>query len=109
LESEPISIRAAERPDAPRFLSNVPSITSGYQVGLAWEEGVYDGGSPVIDYRIQYRDEFTAEYTVLQEEILAREFTATGLTPGMFYYFVAEARNLIGFSVYSDSLYVLAA
>ena len=63
----------------------------------------------MIDYRIKYRDEFTAEYTVFQEGVLLKEFTATGLTPGMFYYFTAEARNLIGFSVLSDPLYVLAA
>lgn len=55
LESEPIAIRAAERPDAPLYLSNVESITNSVQVGLVWIEGHYDGGSPVIDYRVSYK------------------------------------------------------
>jgi hypothetical protein len=34
LLSEPISIRAAEVPDAPVTLLNIPGLTTGYQIGV---------------------------------------------------------------------------
>jgi hypothetical protein len=39
-------------PDAPVNLADVPEITSHTEVGLSWEDGYSDGGSPIIDYRI---------------------------------------------------------
>jgi hypothetical protein len=39
-------------PDAPIELSGNPDVTSGTLVGLTWAEGVSDGGSAVLDYRI---------------------------------------------------------
>lgn len=62
LMSEPVSIRAAEIPDAPLALSNVEAITTAYQVGLTWDEGTYNGGSPVIDYRVSFTD--ASDFTV---------------------------------------------
>ena len=50
LDSEVVEILAAKLPDAPINLVNVPLVTTAYQVGLSWEEGAYNGGSPVIDY-----------------------------------------------------------
>lgn len=50
LYSEEISILAAKVPDAPINLVNVPAVTTAYQVGLSWQDGPYNGGSPVIDY-----------------------------------------------------------
>jgi hypothetical protein len=32
-------------PEAPILLSNVPSITSGTQIGLSWSDGLNNGGS----------------------------------------------------------------
>ena len=48
--SEIITILAAKQPDAPLNLVNVPGLTTAYQIGLAWNDGVYDGASSVIDY-----------------------------------------------------------
>ena len=50
LDSEVVEILAAKLPDAPINLANVPELTTAYQVSLSWEEGAYNGGSPVIDY-----------------------------------------------------------
>lgn len=50
LESDEISILAAKIPDAPVNLQSVPAVTTAYQVGLTWEDGAYNGGTPVIDY-----------------------------------------------------------
>lgn len=52
----------------------------------------------MLDYRVNYKQEYDSEYTVYQDGILPTELTVTGLTPGVFYDFKVEARNLIGFS-----------
>lgn len=41
-------------PDRPVNLQNNPAETSSNQVGIQWEDGSADGGSPVIDYRVSY-------------------------------------------------------
>lgn len=41
-------------PDAPVNLQNDLSFTSSFTIGLSWEDGVSDGGSSVLDYRITY-------------------------------------------------------
>jgi len=50
LDSETITILAAKPPDVPLNLAEVPGLTTAYQIGLIWEDGAYDGSSPVIDY-----------------------------------------------------------
>lgn len=47
---------AAKLPDTPLNLANVPAITTAYQIGLTWDEGAYNGGSPVIDYEVSYTE-----------------------------------------------------
>jgi hypothetical protein len=64
LRSASVSIRAAELADAPIDLTNVPGITTAYQIGLDWNEGTYNGGSPVIDYRVSYKVSTDLVYTV---------------------------------------------
>jgi hypothetical protein len=56
LESEEVVILAAKIPDAPLNLQDVPAITSASQIGLEWTEGVYNGGSAVIDYELSYTE-----------------------------------------------------
>jgi hypothetical protein len=109
LESDPISIRAARRPDAPINLANVAVITTAYQIGLTWADGIYDGGSPVLDYRVNYKTQDDSSFTVYQDSLLATDLTVTGLTPGVYYNFKVESRNLVNYSPYSDEIIVLAA
>lgn len=66
LQSEAISIRAAKKPNAPILLANVPSVTTGYQIGLAWTEGIYNGGSPVLSYQISFKQESATQYTIFE-------------------------------------------
>lgn len=52
--SSTVAIRAASVADAPINLVNNPSITAAGTIGLSWSSGVSNGGSPIIDYSIDY-------------------------------------------------------
>lgn len=109
LKSEVIQIYAAETPDPPLNVVNIPGITTAYQVGLSWNDGVYDGGSPILDYLISYRlSTDTGDYTIFATDWIPRQGTVTGLTAGLTYTFVVQSRNVIGHSDYSTSINVFA-
>lgn len=42
------------KPDAPVNLADNLPFTHKTQIALTWEDGAENGGTPVIDYRIQY-------------------------------------------------------
>lgn len=109
--STPIDILAAQIPDEPTDLVNVPTVTSATQVGLDWIAPVFDGGSPVIDYRVWYDNASDgATWTVYQDSIVPTEFTVTGLSQGNVYKFKVQSRNLYGYSdLMSNEIAVLAA
>jgi hypothetical protein len=109
LESDEIAILVAKIPDAPINLANVPEITTAYQIGLTWQEGPYDGSSPVIDYQVSYKVQGASDYAIYQSSIAGTSLTVTGLTPGVIYTFVVQARNIINFSEYSIAIDELAA
>jgi len=48
--SAEINIKAAQVPDSPTDLVNVPEVTQATQVGLQWVAPVFNGGSSVLDY-----------------------------------------------------------
>lgn len=73
-------------PDAPVNLNNVAETTSGTQIGLVWEEGAANGGSPVIDYRL-YFDYGSGSFVILASNVVGTSFTATGLTADTTYKF----------------------
>ena len=64
LQTEPVAIRAAKVPDAPISLSNVLAVTTAYQIGLDWDEGAYNGGSAVLDYRVSYKEQSNTDYLI---------------------------------------------
>lgn len=99
---------AAQVPDAPIHLSNVPSVTNAEQIGLTWSPGSFDGGSAVIDYRISY-DQGTATWTVLTTGVTGTSYTAVGLTADTVYGFKIESRNSLGYSAESSQIQIRAA
>jgi len=109
LYSDSITILAAMISDTPLNLMNVPSITTAYQIGLTWIPGLYDGGTPIIDYRVSFKEVTSVDYRVFATNNTLIPFTVTGLVPGVWYVFVVEARNLVGYSLYSESTTILAA
>lgn len=41
-------------PDSPINLQNDPIVTTATQIGINWQDGAFDGGKVVTDYRIWY-------------------------------------------------------
>ena len=52
-------------PDAPVDLINDPEITNSTQIGIIWSDGTWNGGSPIIDYRISYAIGMSGTFTIL--------------------------------------------
>jgi hypothetical protein len=124
LLSAPITILCAKKPDAPVTLEDVPAvysvngqiesgITTAYQIGLTWQNGAFDGGSPVLDFRVSVRvnaaNETEATWQVYQAQTNSRPLTVAGLTPSILYDLRVEARNLVNHSDYSESITIRAA
>jgi hypothetical protein len=68
-------------PDAPINFANDASVTAEDQIGLIWSDGTWDGGSPVIDYKISYAAGAGA-YTILETGVLTQSYTAIALVSG---------------------------
>ena len=86
----------------------MPEITLESQIGLIWIDGPENGGTPVIDYTLQY-DQGSGTWITLKSEITTQQYTAIGLTAGVTYKFKVLARNVYGSSLYSSDIAVLAA
>lgn len=98
-------------PDVPINFANVPTITTGTQIGLKWQAGPESGGTPVLDYTIVYDQGLGASSSFITL-IAGRQqtsYTVIGLTVGTTYRFKILARNDLGSSEYSDPLSILAA
>jgi hypothetical protein len=102
-------VLAAQVPDAPTNLVNVPENTARYQNGLSWVAPEFDGGSPILDYRIWTDESNGPEYVVLVDGLTDLNYIATGLTQGLIYTYKVEVRNLYGYSVFSNTVSILAA
>ena len=58
-------------PDAPISLIEVYSERQATAIGISWEKGAANGGSPILDYTVSY-DQATDTYVVLESGILNR-------------------------------------
>jgi hypothetical protein len=56
-------------PDAPIEFANVPEITDSDKIGVVWQDGLNDGSTPVLDYRIWYALEAN-EFEILEAGVL---------------------------------------
>jgi hypothetical protein len=67
-------------PDAPLTLANNEATTSATTISMTWSAGLADGGTPVIDYRVNYKLSSASEFTVLDTGITTTSYTTTALT-----------------------------
>jgi titin len=84
-------------PDAPVNLANLVAVTKAEQIGFSWQDGAEDGGTAVLDHKILISVSGGA-YTTLETAVVERSYTATTLTPGIYYGFKVQARNSFGYS-----------
>lgn len=90
-------------PDAPIDLAEKIEARSPTTITMVWSDGASDGGSPIIDYRISW-DRGIDEWEYLVDGILYEIYQATDLDYGTIYSFKIEARNLNGYSLYSETV-----
>jgi hypothetical protein len=77
--SATVDILAAQEPDPPILLADVPSITLAHRIGLTWAPPEFNGGSPIYDYRLWYDDARGDGVFEVREEGLHLSYTAEPL------------------------------
>lgn len=98
-----------EVPVQPISLAEDISVRTATKDGLTWSDGGDNGGSPVIDYRVNRRVSPDGVYSVIGVSITTQSYTATGLTLGVTYDFTVESRNIQGYSPVSELVTILHA
>jgi Fibronectin type III domain len=103
-----ISIIAATVPSVPLSAARDDANTDADQVGLTWSVPTSDGGSPILDYTIDW-DSGSGTWTTSASNVIGLSYIKTGLTPGVTYQFKISARNAVGLSVQTSSISIIAA
>lgn len=85
-------------PDSPEALAEDAAERTGSTLGLVWTDGVDNGGTTIIDYRISVTSS-DGLYNVVTSHQTGRSYVAVGLTKGVTYYFKVQARNAHGYSL----------
>lgn len=62
-------------PDSPINLRNVAANTKETLISIEWSQGVSNGNQPVLDYRLWYKLESAADYTILSSSLLVTSYT----------------------------------
>lgn len=65
-------------------------------ITLSWSKPLFDGGSPVTGYSVEYRKTNEEDWIVGVQHTNNTEFTVVGLTSGAEYVFVVRSINKIG-------------
>jgi hypothetical protein len=94
------------KPDSPINLVEETSLRSTTTLGLTWNAGLDDGGTPLLDYRISM--EINGVYQVIAATT-DNVFTINALTSGVTYNFKVQSRNDYGTSDYSEVISLLCA
>lgn len=103
------SVIAATTPDPPNTFVRDNAQTTKTQVAFNWQAPPSDGGSPVIDYTIEFDNGLTSPYILAADGVANTNHIETGLSVGNKYTFKVKARNAVGFSDWSDYFEIFAA
>ena len=88
------SVTPVSVPDAP---TGVGAVAGNTQVTLSWTAPLIDGGTPIIDYVIDYKLSTDSTWTAFADGIsVGTTVTITGLTNNLSYDFRVSAVNAVG-------------
>ena len=62
-------------PDAPISLANNALVTDATKIGLTWSQGVSNGGTVVLDYKLLYTLESTNSFEELEGALTDTSYT----------------------------------
>ena len=96
-------------PDAPVNLVEDASKRTATTLGLQWQDGADNGGSPVTSYTLEMTTVADNLFTVLQSGITQQQFTVADLLYGTSYKFRLQAVNAFDPGAYSAELTLLCA
>jgi hypothetical protein len=86
-------------PDEPLNLANNLEVTWASVIGLTWDEGIANGGTPVIDYTVFVKDDVTSTWEERQVGVVGNAVTLDSFNPGTTYTFRVKSRNAFDFGV----------
>ena len=74
-------------PDIPINFEEDISVRTATTDGLTWADGINNGGVPIIDYTVNYR-ELGGLYQEFATGLITKSVTVTGLVLGTTYEFI---------------------
>lgn len=100
LPSEPSTLVCAKDPV---FLPSPPSRpkiidSTKASITVSWKKPLFDGGSPVTGYNVEYKMSDDTEWTTAVQNLKGTEYTVHGLTSGAEYLFCIRSINKVGAS-----------
>ena len=65
----------------------MPELTDFDTISLTWAAPAFDGGSPIINYKLWFDNASGSTFQVLADGLTTTSFTAEALTQGATYQF----------------------
>ncbi|XP_061891550.1 titin-like [Entelurus aequoreus] len=87
----------------PTFLPSPPTKpiiidSSKSSITLSWNKPLFDGGAPIIGYKVEFRKSGEENWVVAVQNTEKTEFKVAGLTSETEYVFVVKSMNKVGIS-----------
>uniref|UniRef100_A0A3Q3GGW5 Titin n=1 Tax=Labrus bergylta TaxID=56723 RepID=A0A3Q3GGW5_9LABR len=96
IDSAPVIAQYPFEPPGPPTNLHVAHATK-YGMLVQWGKPASDGGSPVIGYHIECKDQSSILWTKVNRGLLTEnQFKMTGIEEGLFYHFRVYAENIAG-------------
>lgn len=93
-----ISARAVTPATIPGAPTGVTAIVTGQEIQVSWTAPVSNGGSPIVNYVVQYRDMRTSKWVPLSRPVSASTTAVAKLPRNASYMFRVTANTAIGSS-----------
>ena len=96
IDSAPIVAQYPFEPPGPPVNIHVSHATKSGML-VEWNKPASDGGSPIIGYHLECKDQSSILWTKINRGLIAEnQFKATGIEEGLFYQYRVYAENIAG-------------